>query len=181
VRDNVDVAEYNKFLIEKKKEEYERIDNKARIGTDEEIEAEIKKEKYRVDNLYDTSTVDSAGWYQYDLLKKFPIRDRWESKEWKELHKSENKAALDFYKYIKERNEYYQEIGYINKAEARTFLPYVRKGLIEKLIFGGKISLGEQFLRNISIDEGFLSVFAINCNVPGFKLPLSWPPTASMA
>jgi hypothetical protein len=154
VRDNVDVAEYNKFLIEKKKEEYERIDNKARIGTDEEIEAEIKKEKYRVDNLYDTSTVDSAGWYQYDLLKKFPIRDRWESKEWKELHKSENKAALDFYKYIKERNEYYQEIGYINKAEARTFLPYVRKGLIEKLIFGGKISLGEQFLRNISIDEG---------------------------
>lgn len=154
VRDNIDVAEYNKFLADKLNEELERIDNKARVGSEEEIAREITREKTQVQKLYNTSTPDSLGWFLYDLTKKFPKRDKWESVEWKELTKSENKPAFDFYNYIKERNEYYQEIGYISKAEARVFLPFVRKGLMEKIIFGGKISLGEQFLRTISIDEG---------------------------
>lgn len=154
VRDNIDVAEYNKFLADKLNEELERIDNKARVGSEEEIAREITREKTQVQKLYNTSTPDSLGWFLYDLTKKFPKRDKWESAEWKELTKAENKPAFDFYNYIKERNEYYQEIGYISKAEARVFLPFVRKGLMEKIIFGGKISLGEQFLRTISIDEG---------------------------
>lgn len=154
IKSNVDVAQYTDFLKEKLKEELQRINDKPRVGTNEEIEKEIKKEIAQVKSLFDTSTIDSAGWYNYDLLKKFPVRTIWESEAWKELNKSENKPALDFYNYIKERNEYYQEIGYISKAEARVFLPFVRKGLMEKIIFGGNISLGEQFLRAVSIDEG---------------------------
>jgi hypothetical protein len=154
VRDNIDGVEYNKFLQEKLAEELERIDNKARVGSEDEVNREISREKAQVQNLYNTSTSESPGWFLYDLTKKFPKRDKWESAEWKELTKPENKAAFDFYNYIKERNEYYQEIGYISKAEARIFLPFVRKGLMEKIIFGGKISLGEQFLRSVSIDEG---------------------------
>ncbi len=154
VKDNIDVAEYNKFLKEKLAEELDRIDNKARVGSEDEINREISREKAQVNSLYNTSTTDSPGWFLYDLTKKFPRRDKWESAEWKELNSPENKPALDFYNYIKERNEYYQEIGYISKIEARVFLPFVRKGMMEKIIFGGKISVGEQFLRSISIDEG---------------------------
>lgn len=154
VKENIDVAAYNKFLKEKLAEELERIDNKARVGTEEDINREISREKAQVERLYNTSTPESAGWFLYDFTKKFPKREKWESAEWKELTKPENKAAFDFYNYIKERNEYYQEIGYISKAEARVFLPFVRKGLMEKIIFGGNISLGEQFLRSVSIDEG---------------------------
>jgi hypothetical protein len=126
----------------------------VRVGSEEDINREISREKASITNLYNTSTTESPGWFLYDLTKKFPKRDKWESAEWKELTKPENKPAFDFYNYIKERNEYYQEIGYISKAEARVFLPFVRKGLMEKIIFGGNVSLGEQFLRNISIDEG---------------------------
>lgn len=154
VKDNIDVAEYNKFLKEKLAEELDRIDNKARVGSEDEINREISREKAQANSLYNTSTSDSPGWFLYDLTKKFPKKDKWESAEWKELNKVENKPALDFYNYIKERNEYYKEIGYISKAEARVFLPFVRKGLMEKIIFGGNISLGEQFLRSVSIDEG---------------------------
>jgi hypothetical protein len=154
VRENVDAQEFKKFLDEKLEEEYKRIDDKARVGTDEEINSAIVREKNDAKRKYDASASDSIGWLQYDLVKKFPDRSKWESNEWKELHKPDNKAALDFYNYIIERNNEYKEIGYINKAEARTFLPYVRKGLMEKIIFGGNISLGEQFLRSISIDEG---------------------------
>ena len=154
IKDNIDAVEYNKFLKEKLQEEFDRIDNKVRVGSEDDINREISREKANVTNLYNTSTAESPGWFLYDLTKKFPRRDKWESAEWKELTKPENKPAFDFYNYIKERNEYYQEIGYINKAEARVFLPFVRKGLMEKIIFGGNITLGEQFLRAISIDEG---------------------------
>jgi len=154
IRDNIDAAEYNKFLKEKLQEELDRIDNKVRVGSEEDINREISREKANITNLYNTSTAESPGWFLYDLTKKFPKRDKWESAEWKELTKPENKPAFDFYNYIKERNEYYQEIGYISKAEARVFLPFVRKGLMEKIIFGGNVTLGEQFLRAISIDEG---------------------------
>ena len=154
IRDNIDAVEYNKFLKEKLQEEFDRIDNKVRVGSEEDINREISREKANITNLYNTSTAESPGWFLYDFTKKFPKRDKWESAEWKELTNPDNKPAFDFYNYIKERNEYYQEIGYINKAEARVFLPFVRKGLMEKIIFGGNITLGEQFLRAVSIDEG---------------------------
>ena len=162
IADNVDVAAYTAHIREKLREELQRIEDKdnIRVGTAEQIKEEKDKEISYANKLFDVSLVNSPGWFIYDEIKKFPRRDKWESKEWKELHikdasgKYVNQAAIDFYDYIKERNEYYNSIGYISGGEARTFLPYVRKGLIEKLIFGGKITLGEQFLRSISVDEG---------------------------
>lgn len=152
--DNINPTEYNEFLKNKLEEEFERIDNKHRIGTDAEINAEISREKANARQLYNTSTLESPGWLLYDFVKLFPNRDKWESKEWKELTKPANKPALDFYNYIREKNEEYRELGYIGRAEARVFLPFVRKGLVEKLITGGNARLGEQFFRDISMDEG---------------------------
>ena len=154
IRDNVDKEAYKEYLDKKKAEEIRRIEEKPRVGTEEQNESDIAREKAKVADLYSIATPESVGWLLYDDINKFPNRDKWESNEWKELHKADNKPALDFYNYIKERNEYYKEIGYINAKQARTFLPWVRKGLSEKLIFGGNISLGEQFLRSISLDEG---------------------------
>lgn len=153
IRDNIDKEAYKEHLQKKLEEELSRIDNKPRVGTEEKNEADINREKTQARDLYNISTPESAGWLLYDEINKFPKRDMWESSEWKELNKPENKPALDFYNYIKERNDYYKSIGYIHAKQARTFLPWVRKGLSEKLIFGGKVALGEQFLRNISLDE----------------------------
>lgn len=153
IRENVDQEAYREHLKEKLAQELERIDGKPRVGTEEQNEADINREKTKARELYSISTAESPGWLLYDEINKFPKRETWESEAWKELHKPENKPALEFYNYIKERNDYYKSIGYINAKQARTFLPSVRKGLTEKLIFGGKISLGEQFLRNISLDE----------------------------
>lgn len=152
IKENIDVKAYKEHLKEKLKEEITRIESKARIDTPEKNDFYIKKETSDAKQLYNISSIDSLGWL-LDDVKKFPLREKWESKEWKELNKEENKPALDFYNYIRERNEYFAEIGYLNSVAARTFLPWVRKGLTEKLIFGGKLSVGEQFLRNITLDE----------------------------
>ena len=158
IKNNIDVDKYKEYLKEKIEEEYKRIDNLPRLGTEEQNDSEIAREKTNARELYNISTPQSVGWLLYKDIKKFP-KDSWESNEWKELHKKDasgnyvNKPALDFYNYIVERNDYYSSIGYIQAANARVFLPWVRKGLVEKLVIGGNITIGEQFLRNISVDE----------------------------
>jgi len=153
VRDNIDVTEYNKFLAEKKAKEIQRIKDKARFGTEAENTAEMNREIADIQNLYNTSTTTSPGWLLYDYVKKFPKRETWESDSWKELNKPENAPAKAFYDYIKGRNEAYEKIGYINSAEARTFLPFVRKSLMEKIVMGGQIRLGEDLMRAVTVSE----------------------------
>jgi hypothetical protein len=151
VRNNVDVEAFIEHMKAEKQKELDRIANLPRIGTREE-EYQMKRKISDAEATYDTSK-DGLAWYQYDDLKKFPNRENWESKEWKTLNRPENAPALEFYNYIKDRNKYFQSIGYINAKDARVFLPWIRRGTAEKLVFGGKMALGEQFLRNISLDE----------------------------
>jgi hypothetical protein len=162
IRENIDVVAYNEHLKEKLAEEIQRIKDKPRLLTSEEVEAlqngklpnEVMLEIYKAKNLYDTSTTTSSGWFIYNEAKKFPKKDKWTSKEWIELNKPENEPAKKFYDYIIEKNNEYADLGYINKRFARTFLPFVRKNLVEKLITGGQVKLGQQFFTDISIDEG---------------------------
>jgi hypothetical protein len=158
IRNNVDKDILEKELKEQLERELERIKDKPTFSEEDEKtkEYEIKEAK----RLYSIDEVDSLGWLLYDFVKKAPLKDKWETKEWKELHKKnakgefEYKAAVDFYNYIIERNKYFESIGYIDAKQARVFLPFVRKSFIEKVITGGKITIGEEFLRAVSIDEG---------------------------
>ena len=153
IKDNIDVEAYKKALEEKIAEEQLRIENKmsGRVGTDvENLEAEAN-EISQMKRKYDISTNAGVGWLQYNLINKHPNASL-ETPQWKELQKTP--AAKAFYEYIVKKNKEYSELGYITKGDARTFLPFVRKGILEKIVFGGKISVGEQFLRSISIDEG---------------------------
>lgn len=154
VKENINISEYNAFLKEETASEKTRIIEKYKDREQsEENNQKMENELNKVDKLYNTSTPTAAGWYQYELIKKFP-KEKWQTAEWKELHAPQNQVALDFYDYIRERNEYYRSIGYLGRGEDRTFLPWVRKSLVEKIVMGGKISVGEQFLRSISMSEG---------------------------
>ena len=164
IRDNVDVAAYREYLEQEREKEYQRIESKPENILLEEtpenaesnaaVRRNIQFQKIKADELYDISGPESVGWLLYKDIKKFPKRETWESAEWKTLTKPENAPALEFYNYIRKKNEEYADIGYISKAEARVFLPFIRKGVTEKLIFGGNVTLGEQFLRSITVDEG---------------------------
>ncbi len=154
VKDNINISEYNAFLKEEITSEKKRIIEKYKDREQsDENNQKMNGELNKVDKLYDTSTKNSAGWFQYELIKKYP-KEKWQTAEWKELHAPQNKPALDFYNYIRERNKYYRSIGYLGGGEDRTFLPWVRKSLVEKIVMGGKISVGEQILRSISMSEG---------------------------
>jgi hypothetical protein len=151
VKENIDLDAYKEYLADELKKEQTRILNQIRIGTDEEIQKAIKVALIKANEKY---SIEKLGLYQYKMVSKFPRKDKWQTEEWKNLIKPENAPAKDFYDYIIKRNTYYQSIGYMNNSAARTFLPWVRQGLLEGIMFNGQpTNLGEQFLRNISMDD----------------------------
>jgi predicted esterase YcpF (UPF0227 family) len=154
ILDNIDQEAYREHIAKLKEEEIQRVLSTPKVGTEEQVEAQLKREFAKIYTKYDLQDSKSNGWLIYKEVKQFPIKDKWESAEWKELTKKGNEPAKAFYDYIIERNNYYQSIGYLNGKSARKFLPWVRQGVTEGLIFDGKSrGLGEQFLRNISVDE----------------------------
>ena len=154
ILDNVNKDLYREHLEELTEKEIQYILSKPRVGTEEEVKASIKRDMAKVYAKYDIQNKNSNGWLLYKEVRQFPKIDKWESKEWKELNKPENAPAKKFYDYIVERNKYFQSVEYLNGKAARKFLPWIRQGFTEGLIFEGKSrGLGEQFLRNISMDE----------------------------
>jgi hypothetical protein len=154
IKANVDKASYKEAIKEEREKELKRVENRVRYKSFEENVKDIEKETNEVYERYNVSAEDSLGWLLYSVIKKHPNRTLWETDEWKELNKPENAPAKDFYDYIMKRNVIYNNLGYINGLQARTFLPFVRKSLLEKLVMGGEITLGESLMRNITISEG---------------------------
>lgn len=155
IKDNIDVAAFKKEIDEELKRELDHIATKPRFRSmDHPITlAEIANERDKAIQKYDVTSPEGYGWLQVKIAQKFPAT-KWESTAWKELNKPENAPAKKFYDYIIKRNQYFQSIGYINYSSVRNFLPFVKKGFTEKLVLGGKISIGEQFLRNITVEPG---------------------------
>ena len=165
IRENIDIVRYKEFLKEEKEKEIQRIKDVVRTvspeKTAEQNKFDLINSLEKAERLYDISSPNSLGWLRYNKINKFPIKS-WETKEWIELNKPENKPAFNFYKYIRTINDIYAKNGYISALQARTFLPFMRKGVMEKISFGGKISIGEEFLRNISLSEGDVGFGQIN-------------------
>lgn len=154
IKANVDKESYKEALKEEREKELKRIENRVRYKSFENNTRDIENETNEVYERYNISSEDATGWLLYSVIKKHPNRAKWETNEWKELNKPENAPAKDFYDYIMKRNAIYNNLGYINGLQARTFLPFVRKTLMEKLVMGGDVTVGESLLRSITISEG---------------------------
>jgi hypothetical protein len=159
IRENIDVEEYKKHIAEKREKEIERANNKTRYGSDFAKQRQLDDEISKIEALHDVASSEGLGWLLYDETRKFP-KEKWKSEQWKELYKKDgagnyvNAPAVELFEYIKSRNEFFEEIGYINPKQERTFLPFVRKGLVEKIVMGGDVTLFEGALRSITVTEG---------------------------
>jgi hypothetical protein len=159
IKENIDVEAYKEYITNKRKEEIKRVTNKTRHGKPFSIKNQLTEDLIKVELKYDITSKEGLGWLLYDDLRKFP-KEEWKSAEWKELYKKDsagnyiNAPAVEFYEYIKERNEYFESIKYISPKQERIFLPYVRKGIVEKLTMGGNVTLFESTLRAITVSEG---------------------------
>lgn len=153
IRDNVDKALLNEEIQKELEKEIDRIKKKPRIEEPEVAARIVEFEIANARKLYSIDTETSPGWLMRNITRKVPLQ-KWETQEWKNLNKPENSAAKEFYDYIIEKNNEYTELGYISKEKARIFLPYVQGSVMESVIKGEKLALGDQFWSSISVDAG---------------------------
>jgi hypothetical protein len=159
IKNNINTVAFKEHMEKKKEEEIIRAKNKTRYGSDLSIRIQTDEEISKIQMLYDTNSKEGIGWLNYQEARKFPTEAA-KSKEWLELYKKDsagkyvNAPAVELYEYIKSRNEFFEDIGYIGAKEERTFLPYVRKSLIEKMVMGGDVRVFDGMLRSITVSEG---------------------------
>lgn len=168
IKANVDVIKYKADLAEALKKNIELIN--SRPWKDEEKKVAIDRKKRQ----YDTTAVDSPGWFlHYKILRDSPL-EKWTTAEWKTLWEKGNEPAQKLYNWIRDINKKAEEAGYLpeNKA-ARTFLPYVVKSFAERIIFGGDITLGEDFIRAMTVDADTVGYGSIDplTGKPVLKIP----------
>jgi hypothetical protein len=60
---------------------------------------------------------------------------------------------MKFFNYITEWNQKAVEYDYLEPEKARTFLPYIRKTLADKVVFGGGVTFGQSILSSITVDD----------------------------
>lgn len=169
IKENVDVVKYRKELAEKLKQDIDLINSRPWTAEEKKIAVDRKKRQY------DTSTPDAAGWFlHYTILRNSPIESKWTSPEWKVLWEKGNEPAQRLYEWIRKINQKAEDAGYLpeNKA-ARTFLPFVVKSFAEKLIFGGNLTVGEEFIRSMTVDADTVGYGSINplTGKPVLKIP----------
>ena len=151
IRDNVDIEATKAVLQERLDKELESVTNRGNAEglSEEELERKLEAKRREWD-----SSDDGAGWLQYHQVKQNPVREKWESPEFKKLKSPGYEPAKRFYDYIIERNKYNESIGYLSKQDAaRTFLPWIPMGIAETIASGGDLKMAENLLQNISVDS----------------------------
>jgi len=151
IRDNVDIDATKALLQERLDKELESVTNRGNAEglSEDELNRKLDAKRREWD-----SSEKGAGWLQYYQVKQNPIRDKWESPEFKKLNSPGYEPAKRLYDYIIERNKYNASIGYLSKQDAaRTFLPWIPMGIVETLAAGGDLKMAENLLQHISIDS----------------------------
>lgn len=154
ISENIDLDAYSKWASEYYEIRKQQIKDNVYAGTDKQVQDRKRKEMEKLEEEFSIENM-----IYNEKIKKFPLPKNY-SNEYKEL--KSNPPALALFEYITKKNNHFREIGYINAASSRTFLPYISKGLMEKLILGGDVRLGEQFLHSISVDAGEVGYGHIN-------------------
>lgn len=146
--DNIDIEAYKAEAAEIMKKRIEKIENNLYAGTEEEIAEKKEMSILNVKKQFDIDRKDFNGWNNY-VIKRHPL-NKWFSEEYKSIQS--DKELFELYNFIRDFNEEAESVGYISGRVSKTFLPFVRKSVTEKLIFDGKLSVLENFRRSMEIN-----------------------------
>lgn len=137
VKKNYDMTAYNEWY-EKTLAENKRIWEASTYDQDPKKNAQIIKGKIltfeKNYNVY-TNPITAYGYHNTLIWSRNIREENWYSGNYKELLKPQNKALLDMYNFMVERNKELADTGSIRDYEQYTFLPNVKKTLADILSF----------------------------------------------
>jgi len=148
IKANIDVVKFEKWINDYKANKIKQIDESTYLG-DKEEQANAKT-KAKLDLEYITNLNSNVPYTNLIGLRQFPT-DKWLSKEYQELQKNESVLAL--YNYALEINTKAKESEYLTAQKYKNFLPFIRKIIAEKFVFGGSFNPIESLISSLSIDD----------------------------
>lgn len=134
IKENItDLEAYTKEVEAIKKEKIEKIQNRAPLFTGEYEEQNKQEAIDDIERAYNPLNPGSMN----QTVLKYLNRDKWYTSEFRELLQPQNKPLLDLYRKIQELNEIAYESGYIDYKQKRSFLPFMEKSLMDKMLTNG--------------------------------------------
>jgi len=146
--DNIDVEGYKKEAAKKLADQIDKINKTRYSGTPEQEEEQREKYITQAKRLWDITRDDFNGFNNY-IVKRHPL-SKWYSEEYKEVVADPD--LLSLYNFIVKFNEKSNDVGYIQNAVAKTFLPFVRKSMAEELVWDNTLSPMKNFAKSLEID-----------------------------
>lgn len=140
IKENIDVEAYNREYEAIKKERITDIE--ASVYHDDPLIDRAKKDEAieKFEKRYNLDLMEKES--NNDLVRKFPL-PKWETSEYKTLSNPANKAVKDVYDEMMTINKRLYESGVIQEYQMHTFVPFVKRSLMESISFGS-IRLLEQ-------------------------------------
>lgn len=136
LKDNINLEEYRKEAKKKLDNQIDKILKNRYPGTAEEEQEQKDKYILQAKRLWDIDRKDFNGFNNY-IIKRHPM-PKWYSKEYKEV--AADPELLELYNFIVKFNQKSNDVGYIQNAVAKTFLPFVRKSMAEEIAWDNTLS-----------------------------------------
>ena len=152
VRKLLDESKFNAWATPYKEKQLQQINESSWVAAYGKSAEERKQEA--IDKV-----ISETSWYsEYAMsnanrLRNF-LKDDLRSKEYKEMLKPENKPALDFYNFTMDVNKQAVAAGLFHQSHMSTFLPWIEKSLADKVAFGGRWNVWDQFRRAFTSVKG---------------------------
>lgn len=137
IKKNYDIEAYDEWYA-KTLAENKKIWEASTYDQDPKKNIQIIKNKIRIFetnyNIY-SNPITAYGFHNTLIWSRNIKEENWYSPQYKELLKPQNKALLDMYNFMVERNKELADTGSIRDYEQYTFIPNVKKTLADILSF----------------------------------------------
>ena len=147
IKQNIDLDAYRAEAKVKLENQIDRINKNRYAGTPEEEQEQRDKYILEAKRLWDIDRKDFNGFSNY-IIKRHPL-SKWYSKEYKEV--AADPDLLELYNFIVKFNQKSNDVGYIQNAVTKTFLPFVRKSMAEELVWDNTLSPMKNFADSLNL------------------------------
>lgn len=145
INENVNIRAFYQWRSKEREEFVNTLDQ--RISQDTLTEEGKEEQLKRFDEIFDIFSENNIKIRQF-------ITDKFLSEDYKRIQ--QEVPLFKLYQYIRNLNNEAEEAGAIQDWQAKVVVPMIRKDLMEKFVFGGKIQFGSEFFKSlVGTDETF--------------------------
>lgn len=148
IKANINMEDFTKAVNEYRTSKLAQLNDMVFLGSDKERAEQRRKERLQIERY--TNLKSEHPFLNYIFVKQHPL-ESWKSEEYKKIEA--DPAVLRLYNFISDINARARKSGYLTAQQYRNFIPFIRKSLAERLVFGGSWNMMENVISSLSIND----------------------------